>query len=152
MWVNVSRAGNETEAAKVARSVASSSLTKVLGIQYLAAELDLKCITTYKLDALKSVAPESQDAPQCGENENIKISDSSKPEIENLSHDTVESLRIHAKYQRRMFDQAVQLLCTINPGENEAFVRYALNTYKFLSLASQHPKMEDLPNWRLSIF
>ncbi|KAL6569059.1 hypothetical protein OROGR_000784 [Orobanche gracilis] len=61
-------------------------LEQVLGIQYLAAELDLKCITTYKLDALKSVAPESQDAPQCGENESIKISDSSKPEIENLSH------------------------------------------------------------------
>lgn len=27
--------------------------------------------------------------------------------------------------------------CTINPGENEAVVRYALDTYKFLSLAPQ---------------
>ncbi|XP_054799593.1 rRNA (cytosine-C(5))-methyltransferase NOP2C-like isoform X2 [Prosopis cineraria] len=59
--------------------------------------------------------------------------------------ETIESLRTHAKYQRRMFDQAVQLAraggvivystCTINPGENEALVRYALDTYKYLSLA-----------------
>ncbi|KAI4378366.1 hypothetical protein MLD38_015855 [Melastoma candidum] len=65
--------------------------------------------------------------------------------------ETVESLRNHAKYQRRMFDQAVQLVCpggvivystcTINPGENEALVRYALDTYKFLSLAPQHPRV-----------
>ncbi|MCD7461275.1 rRNA (cytosine-C(5))-methyltransferase nop2c [Datura stramonium] len=65
--------------------------------------------------------------------------------------DTIDSLRTHAKYQRRMFDQAVQLVrpggvivfstCTINPGENEALVRYALDTYEFLSLASQHPKI-----------
>ncbi|KAL6499924.1 hypothetical protein OROGR_027834 [Orobanche gracilis] len=108
-------------------------LEQVLGIQNLAAELDLKCITTNKPDALKSVAPESQDAPQCGENESIQISDSSKPEIENLSHDTVESLRTHAKFQRRMFDQAVQL---VRPDFSN----------------SRHPKMEDLPNWRLSIF
>ncbi|KAL6570492.1 rRNA (cytosine-C(5))-methyltransferase nop2c [Orobanche gracilis] len=201
---------------------ADRSHNKVLGIQKLAAELDLKCITTYKLDALRSVAPESRDAPKCGENESIQMSDSSKPENANLSHatidqlrnencttkaelrknirrmrngpgrnnsfggrveksggfqpnsfdrvlldapcsalglrprlfageDTMESLRTHAKYQRRMFDQAVQLVrpggvivystCTINPGENEALVRYALDTYKFLSLASQHPKI-----------
>ncbi|KAI5682975.1 hypothetical protein M9H77_04203 [Catharanthus roseus] len=85
--------------------------------------------------------------------------------------ETVESLRNHAKYQRRMFDQAVQLVrpggvivystdsyksfcypfecdacvpwnrCTINPGENEGLVRYALDKYKFLSLASQHPRI-----------
>ncbi|XP_057524681.1 rRNA (cytosine-C(5))-methyltransferase NOP2C isoform X1 [Amaranthus tricolor] len=65
--------------------------------------------------------------------------------------ETLESLRNHGKYQRRMFDQAVQLVrpggvlvystCTINPGENEAVVRYALDTYKFLSLAPQHPKV-----------
>ncbi|OAY85137.1 putative methyltransferase NSUN6 [Ananas comosus] len=65
--------------------------------------------------------------------------------------ETLESLRNHAKYQRRMFDQAIQLVraggvivystCTINPGENEALVRYALDTYKFLSLASQQPKI-----------
>ncbi|XP_022898572.1 putative methyltransferase NSUN6 isoform X3 [Olea europaea var. sylvestris] len=65
--------------------------------------------------------------------------------------ETMESLRTHAKYQRRMFDQAVQLVrpggvivystCTINPGENEALVRYALDTYKFLSLASQFPRV-----------
>nr|TKW09957.1 hypothetical protein SEVIR_6G135800v2 [Setaria viridis] len=61
--------------------------------------------------------------------------------------ETLESLKTHARYQRRMFDQAVKLVrpggvivystCTINPGENEALVRYALDTYKFLSLASQ---------------
>ncbi|XP_038981447.1 tRNA (cytosine(72)-C(5))-methyltransferase NSUN6 [Phoenix dactylifera] len=68
--------------------------------------------------------------------------------------ETVESLRNHAKYQRRMFDQAVQLVrpggvivystCTINPGENEALVRYALDTYKFLSLASQVNLLKQL--------
>lgn len=65
--------------------------------------------------------------------------------------DTIESLRNHAKYQRRMFDQAVQLArpggiivystCTINPGENEALVRYALDRYTFLSLVPQHPRI-----------
>ncbi|KAI4308118.1 hypothetical protein L6164_031224 [Bauhinia variegata] len=65
--------------------------------------------------------------------------------------ETIESLRKHAKYQRRMFDQAVQLArpggvivystCTLNPGENEALVRYALDTYKFLSLAPQQPRI-----------
>ncbi|TVU06738.1 hypothetical protein EJB05_49966 [Eragrostis curvula] len=44
--------------------------------------------------------------------------------------ETLESLKNHATYQRRMFDQAVKLVrpggvilystCTINPGENEA--------------------------------
>ncbi|KAF3793131.1 putative methyltransferase [Nymphaea thermarum] len=63
--------------------------------------------------------------------------------------ETLESLRNHGKYQRRMFDQAVQLVrpggvivystCTINPGENETVVRYALDTYKFLSLMPQDP-------------
>ncbi|XP_076927138.1 rRNA (cytosine-C(5))-methyltransferase NOP2C-like [Bidens hawaiensis] len=67
------------------------------------------------------------------------------------AEETVESLRRHGKYQQRMFDQAVQLVrpggvlvystCTINPGENEAVVRYALDMYKFLSLAPQHPKI-----------
>ncbi|PKI31348.1 hypothetical protein CRG98_048274 [Punica granatum] len=67
------------------------------------------------------------------------------------AEETVESLRNRAKYQQRMFDQAVQLVrpggvivystCTINPGENEALVRYALDTYKFLSLASQYPRV-----------
>ncbi|XP_052625793.1 rRNA (cytosine-C(5))-methyltransferase NOP2C-like [Lactuca sativa] len=42
--------------------------------------------------------------------------------------DTVESLRKHGK-------------CTINPRENEALVRYALDTYKFLSLAQQDPRI-----------
>ncbi|RDX77327.1 putative methyltransferase NSUN6, partial [Mucuna pruriens] len=65
--------------------------------------------------------------------------------------ETIESLRSHAKYQRRMFDQAVQLVrpggiivystCTINPGENEALVRYVLDKYKYLSLAPQHPRI-----------
>ncbi|KAI0524757.1 hypothetical protein KFK09_004142 [Dendrobium nobile] len=67
------------------------------------------------------------------------------------AEETMESLQTHAKYQRKMFDQAVQLVrtggvivystCTINPGENEALVRYALDTYKFLSLAPQNPKV-----------
>ncbi|VAI77915.1 unnamed protein product [Triticum turgidum subsp. durum] len=61
--------------------------------------------------------------------------------------ETLESLRKNATYQRRLFDQAVKLVrpgglivystCTINPGENESLVRYALDTYKFLSLGSQ---------------
>ncbi|KAF3443559.1 hypothetical protein FNV43_RR13246 [Rhamnella rubrinervis] len=71
--------------------------------------------------------------------------------------ETIDSLRNHGKYQRRMFDQAVQLVrsggvivystCTINPGENEALVRYALDKYKFLSLAQQEwlrPGEEEL--------
>uniref|UniRef100_A0A1J3H6D0 Putative methyltransferase NSUN6 n=1 Tax=Noccaea caerulescens TaxID=107243 RepID=A0A1J3H6D0_NOCCA len=65
--------------------------------------------------------------------------------------ETVISLRNHGRYQRKMFDQAVQLVrvggilvystCTINPSENEAVVRYALDKYKFLSLAPQHPRI-----------
>ncbi|WOL14543.1 methyltransferase NSUN6 isoform X1 [Canna indica] len=65
--------------------------------------------------------------------------------------ETMESLINHGKYQRRMFDQAVRLVrpggvivystCTINPGENEALVRYALDKYKCLSLVSQQPKI-----------
>ncbi|KAL1202093.1 rRNA (cytosine-C(5))-methyltransferase NOP2C [Cardamine amara subsp. amara] len=65
--------------------------------------------------------------------------------------ETVISLRNHGWYQRKMFDQAVQLVrvggilvystCTINPSENEAVVRYALDKYKFLSLAPQHPRI-----------
>lgn len=31
--------------------------------------------------------------------------------------------------------------CTINPGENEAVVRYALDTYSCLSLVPQNPKL-----------
>ncbi|KAJ6736059.1 hypothetical protein OIU85_018282 [Salix viminalis] len=68
-----------------------------------------------------------------------------------VGEETIDSLKRHATYQRRMFDQAVKLVrpggvivystCTINPGENEAVVRYALNTYKFLSLASQNPRI-----------
>lgn len=68
-----------------------------------------------------------------------------------VGEETLESLRNHGRYQRRMFDQAVQLVrsggvivystCTINPGENEALVRYALDSYKFLSLALQSPRV-----------
>ncbi|KAJ0971835.1 hypothetical protein J5N97_019794 [Dioscorea zingiberensis] len=67
------------------------------------------------------------------------------------AEETLESLGNHAKYQRRMFDRAVQLVrpggvivystCTINPGENEALVRYALDKYQFLSLAPQNPQI-----------
>ncbi|KAJ6352473.1 hypothetical protein OIU76_001663 [Salix suchowensis] len=45
-----------------------------------------------------------------------------------VGEETIDSLKRHAT-------------CTINPGENEALVRYALNTYKFLSLASQNPRI-----------
>lgn len=224
---------------------ADRSHNKVLDIQKLAAELGLNCITTYKLDALKSVCKshdlnatvtsisgdsfksdatnqnsstaESQvEKVQADDiagismidvnNVNVKNEKSSEKiyasqadvrksmrrmkngpgrnqskgdRVENskgfLPHsfdrvlldapcsalglrprlfsgeETIESLRNHAKYQRRMFDQAVQLVrpggvivystCTINPGENEALVRYALDTYKFLSLAPQHPRV-----------
>ncbi|OIT00005.1 PREDICTED: putative methyltransferase NSUN6 isoform X1 [Nicotiana attenuata] len=210
------------------------SHNKVLGIQKLAAEMGIGCITTYKLDALKSVChgAESDNLPNTCFSEdvqNMQKSDllstdidgsdekllyqknfndlqlkdgqyTSKAELRKrirklkngpgrnhtaggrvekskgfspnsfdrvlldapcsalglrprlfAGEDTIDSLRSHAKYQRRMFDQAVQLVrpggvivystCTINPGENEALVRYALDTHKFLSLASQHPKI-----------
>lgn len=219
------------------------SHNKVMDIQKLAAEMGLKCITTYKLDALKAVRwkNESNDEPNmCNSKDNNYItaqnSDSTKlhkevPSIaaEGLNGDkngqekvsnekgderayvskadtrknmrrmrngpgrnqclggraenskgfspnsfdrvlldapcsalglrprlfaaeeTILSLRNHGNYQRRMFDQAVQLVrpsgiivystCTINPGENEALVRYALDRYKFLSLAPQHPRI-----------
>ncbi|XP_051152240.1 rRNA (cytosine-C(5))-methyltransferase NOP2C [Andrographis paniculata] len=212
---------------------ADRSHNKVLDIQKLAAEMDLKCITTYKLDALKSVQQKEQsgfqDVPQCGESKSDQSSDISTPGMQETldaaidcthatleqssngrytskaavrksvrkmrngpgrnnslggrverskgflpasfdrvlldapcsalglrprlfaGEETIESLRTHAKYQRRMFDQAVQLVrpggvlvystCTINPGENEALVRYALDTYSFLSLAPQHPRV-----------
>ncbi|KAF6165084.1 hypothetical protein GIB67_000668 [Kingdonia uniflora] len=65
--------------------------------------------------------------------------------------ETLQTLRSNARYQRKMFDQAVKLVraggvivystCTINPGENEALVRYALDTYTFLSLAPQNPRI-----------
>ncbi|OMP05373.1 Bacterial Fmu (Sun)/eukaryotic nucleolar NOL1/Nop2p [Corchorus olitorius] len=222
---------------------ADRSHNKVMDIQKLAAELGLTCITTYKLDALKSVCKrnESKDMTTCcsnKDNNNIVIQSSDlRPPVngsssnttpglnadknykENVSNDkanertyvskaeirknmrrmrngpgrnqnlggraenskgflpnsfdrvlldapcsalglrprlfageeTIETLRNHGKYQRRMFDQAVQLVrpggvlvystCTINPGENEALVRYALDKYKFLSLAPQHPRI-----------
>ncbi|OMO95675.1 Bacterial Fmu (Sun)/eukaryotic nucleolar NOL1/Nop2p [Corchorus capsularis] len=222
---------------------ADRSHNKVMDIQKLAAELGLTCITTYKLDALKSVCRrnESKDMTTCCSNKddnNIVIQSSDlRPPVngsssnttpglnadknckENVSNDkanertyvskadirknmrrmrngpgrnqnlggraenskgflpnsfdrvlldapcsalglrprlfageeTIETLRNHGKYQRRMFDQAVQLVrpggvlvystCTINPGENEALVRYALDKYKFLSLAPQHPRI-----------
>ncbi|KAL9422945.1 hypothetical protein AB3S75_035098 [Citrus x aurantiifolia] len=230
--------GDEGEVVAVDRSH-----NKVMDIKKLAAEMGLKCITTYKLDALKAVRRknESNDEPNmCNSKDNNYItsqnSDSMKlhkevPSIaaEGLNGDksckekvsnekgvertyvskadtrknmrrmrngpgrnqclggraenskgfspnsfdrvlldapcsalglrprlfaaeeTIESLRNHGKYQRRMFDQAVQLVrpggiivystCTINPGENEALVRYALDRYKFLSLATQHPRI-----------
>ncbi|XP_060187145.1 rRNA (cytosine-C(5))-methyltransferase NOP2C isoform X2 [Lycium barbarum] len=208
------------------------SHNKVLGIQKLAAEMGLSCITTYKLDALKSVCHGAEsdslpntcsvedvqntrtthllstvidefDAKLLSEKNYLQLKDgqyTSKAELRKrirqlkngpgrnhtaggrveksrgfspnsfdrvlldapcsalglrprlfAGEDTIDSLRSDAKYQRKMFDQAVQLVrpggvivystCTINPGENEALVRYALNTYEFLSLASQHPKI-----------
>ncbi|KAK4743380.1 hypothetical protein SAY87_001381 [Trapa incisa] len=222
---------------------ADRSHNKVLEIQKLATELGLKCITTYKLDALKSVcrrdASDILSSSNCAEDTNNStiLGSNVESQIEKISYndvqgstvdqtlsvpvsngqadgkvytsraeirksmrrlkngpgrnqstggrvekskgflphsfdrvlldapcsalglrprlfsaeETIESLRNHGKYQRRMFDQAVQLVrpggvivystCTINPGENEALVRYALDTYKFLSLAPQHPRI-----------
>eukprot|EP00850_Spirogloea_muscicola_P005372 SM000024S07834 [mRNA] locus=s24:880544:884052:+ [translate_table: standard] len=64
---------------------------------------------------------------------------------------TLEELRMASMYQRRLLDQAVQLVapggtfvystCTINPGENEAVVRYALDKYQFLTLSPQEPNL-----------
>eukprot|EP00897_Mesotaenium_endlicherianum_P005071 jgi/Mesen1/4592/ME000232S03853 len=64
---------------------------------------------------------------------------------------TLEDLRSNAVYQRRLLDQAVQLVkpggvlvystCTLNPGENEGLVRYALDTYPFLVLSPQEPRL-----------
>ncbi|KAH7578440.1 hypothetical protein JRO89_XS01G0382200 [Xanthoceras sorbifolium] len=219
------------------------SHNKVLNIQKLAAEMGLKCINTYKLDALKAVCRTNESngmSTLCSDKDNIctNIQNSDSPRlhqevssttVEGLNADmtckervsnekgnertyiskadirknmrrmrngpgrnqclggrvenskgfspnsfdrvlldapcsalglrprlfageeTVNSLRNHGKYQRRMFDQAVQLVrsggvivystCTINPGENEALVRYALDTYKYLSLAPQNPRI-----------
>ncbi|KAL2896045.1 putative methyltransferase NSUN6 [Bienertia sinuspersici] len=199
---------------------ADRSHNKVIDVQNLAAEMGLKSIVTYKLDALKSVARDTvsdmtEDTTalkSCtiveeklngnmlhGENfisgngnghvPNIK----GKQRVKNgvgknhfsgervekskgfapnsfdrvlldapcsalglrprlfVGEETLKSLRSHGKYQKKMFEQAVQLVrpggvivystCTINPGENEALVRHALDTYKFLSLAPQHPRV-----------
>ncbi|XP_022135423.1 putative methyltransferase NSUN6 [Momordica charantia] len=196
---------------------ADRSHNKVMDIQKLAAEMGLSCITTYKLDALKSVNRKtdsckgttsvcidtnngveklSATTEVLGVDETIKQNADLKKNgrrprngpgrnkcvggrVENskgfapnsfdrvlldapcsalglrprlfAGEETIASLKNHAKYQRRMFDQAVQLVrpggvivystCTINPGENEALVRYALDTYKFLTLAPQHPRI-----------
>ncbi|KAG2324053.1 hypothetical protein Bca52824_006781 [Brassica carinata] len=220
---------------------ADRSHNKVLDVQRLSAEMGLTCITTCKLDALKSVclpntlsdSTTSVDGDSSGSmtshselssNEGMVPDPSRKSEAEkscegnastkqpnggdNVSHseirkskgrlkngrgrtqsqggragksqgfppnsfdrvlldapcsalglrprlfaglETVISLRNHGRYQRKMFDQAVQLVrvggvlvystCTINPSENEAVVRYALDKYKFLSLAPQHPSI-----------
>ena len=65
---------------------------QVLEIQKLAAELGLKCITTYKLDALKSVQrinkSDNQDATQGGVNGSIQNSELPKSGLEKVS-DTV---------------------------------------------------------------
>lgn len=60
---------------------------------------------------------------------------------------TLQSLRQDGVYKRRFLDQAVRLVkpggvvvystCTLNPGENEALVRYALDTYPCLRLVPQ---------------
>ncbi|PON32547.1 RNA (C5-cytosine) methyltransferase [Parasponia andersonii] len=223
---------------------ADRSHNKVLDVQKLAAEMGLSCITTYKLDALKSVRRKNDiddmtdlTCRRLNNGETVQSSDSMKLQVKNnasvaseelnadkafektvsnenanertyiskadirknlqrmrngpgrnqctggrvenskgfapnsfdrvlldapcsalglkprlfAGEETIESLRNHGKYQRRMFDQAVRLVrsggvlvystCTINPGENEALVRYALDTYKFLSLAPQHPRI-----------
>lgn len=61
----------------------------MLGIQKLAAEIGLNCITTCKLDALKSVRivdkSESNDASQAGENESIQMSGTLISKAEKIS-------------------------------------------------------------------
>ncbi|XP_074287134.1 rRNA (cytosine-C(5))-methyltransferase NOP2C [Silene latifolia] len=186
------------------------SHNKVIDVQNLAAEMGLKSIVTYKLDALKSVAQKGEFgiaesvlgecspkpepiAEEIFVNGNGDNSKDNKRRLKNgpgkshvigarvekskgfaansfdrvlldapcsalglrprllASEETLQSLRSHGKYQKKMLDQAVQLVrpggvlvystCTINPGENEALVRYALDKYKFLSLAPQCPKV-----------
>ncbi|KAK9742254.1 hypothetical protein RND81_03G159000 [Saponaria officinalis] len=190
------------------------SHNKVIDVQNLAAEMGLKSIITYKLDALKSVAkndkssivevktngcslsgeifPTVNGATEVTSINKINSKDSKillkngpgknhviggRVEKSNgfapnsfdrvlldapcsalglrprlfAGEETIESLRSNGRYQRKMFDQAVQLVrpggvivystCTINPGENEALVRYALDNYSFLALAAQHPKI-----------
>lgn len=204
---------------------ADRSHNKVIDVQNLAAEMGLKSIVTYKLDALKSVAKDfvsdmSEDTTSLKScsiidekcignishgkslgngdgNGQIPINTSNCRKVKQRTkngpgknhliggrveksegfapnsfdrvlldapcsalglrprlfagEETLKSLRSHKQYQKKMFDQAVQLVrpggvivystCTINPGENEALVRYALDTYKFLSLAPQHPRV-----------
>ncbi|KAF8046581.1 hypothetical protein N665_3606s0008 [Sinapis alba] len=217
---------------------ADRSHNKVLDVQKLSAEMSLKCITTCKLDALKSVCLpnalsdsttlvngdnigsvtshselpsneeiasgrceaeksceeiDSTEQPNGGDNVSQAEIRKNKTRLKNgrgrtqsqggragksqgfppnsfdrvlldapcsalglrprlfAGLETVISLRNHGRYQRKMLDQAVQLVrvggilvystCTINPSENEAVVRYALDKYKFLSLAPQHPRI-----------
>lgn len=59
----------------------------MLEIQKLAAELGLKCITAYRLDALKSVQQinDNKDALQDGPNKSIQNFETTKTEIEKIS-------------------------------------------------------------------
>ncbi|KAK3019915.1 hypothetical protein RJ639_003142 [Escallonia herrerae] len=111
------------------------SHNKVLDIQKLAAEMGLNCITTCKLDALKAVRQKTEPNGRTSVSSieavgstsqnsgllNFETKRSSSVAAEALETNTtsenickylesLESLKSHAKYQKRMFDQAVQLV------------------------------------------
>ncbi|KAL3698749.1 hypothetical protein R1sor_012825 [Riccia sorocarpa] len=152
---------------------------KVLDIKRLADEMKLTCVKAYKLDATKCVkevldavitvaAPSQSDhsATESAVTQRIKgfecqsfdrvLLDAPcsalglRPRLF-AGEETLESLRQHSCYQRKLFGQAVRLVrpggvlvystCTINPGENEAVVRYALDTYDSVSLLPQEPRI-----------
>ena len=64
---------------------------------------------------------------------------------------SLADLRTTASYQRKLIDAAVQLVkpggfmvystCTINPGENEANVRYLLDSFSEMKLVGQTPRL-----------
>ncbi|KAK3023749.1 LOW QUALITY PROTEIN: hypothetical protein RJ639_044458 [Escallonia herrerae] len=107
----------------------------VLDIQKLAAEMGLNCITTCKLDALKAVRQKTKPNDRTSVSSieavgstsqnsgllNLETESSSSVAAEALDTnatsenickylESLESLKSHAKYQKRMFDQAVQLV------------------------------------------
>ncbi|KAM1113173.1 hypothetical protein ACFX13_046815 [Malus domestica] len=60
--------------------------------------------------------------------------------IKRMAREGIRAWVVELRSQKALLPRAL-IECTINPGENEAVVRYALDTYKLLSLAPQHPRI-----------
>eukprot|EP00898_Chlorokybus_atmophyticus_P002505 jgi/Chlat1/3255/Chrsp22S03435 len=141
------------------------SHVKAQQIRDLANELGFTCISAYKLDATKAALPPSvADGADAVNGCEVKgfpahsfdrvLLDAPcsalglRPRlwVEELS---LADLRKFVLYQRKLFESAMKLVrpggtivfstCTLNPGENEGLVRYALDTYPNLTLAAQEP-------------
>ncbi|KAL4198841.1 hypothetical protein AMTRI_Chr03g48060 [Amborella trichopoda] len=111
------------------------SHNKVEDVKNLALELGLTCIKAYKLDALKAVLRPT-DVPINSSNDTSDM-DIKGPQTPALCETELKS-DIDKPCITNSIDEDTGI-CTMNPGENEALVRYALDTYTFLSLAPQHP-------------